>query len=1014
MPQTPAERTNLGALSKNGKITILGLLKNFYDEDIFTMLVKEIYDYDRTDTSVSEAAIRASGSLGNETAIKPLYQIIERGSMSQRMEAIRALRSIRAPSTVNQLIKYFNHFPEENLRTEILRAINTITPTAAAVQQLNTAVYGDPKQSDEAKQIAVEALVEAERYPLLKESLSKASPAVQETAFLKMLQSGSQEVLDFRKESLSPAALGCYLCLYAVKAKTPDTTYILETLQDGHRQTLTSFLLALSKFEGRLRFPTRVFRLLLIVPYSDPETESLVGDFLKKIVSEVKEGAPHLVSEFSVVVSAQLDTVFAKIKKNYVSLQGIGNRDVLLTTILAKLLERHGTPTVLAETQAFFKEESIRPPPLASLRSLLATAPKEERNQLEACIPIFSITERKERLAVLASLSRVDLNRPFLLRRLNRLIRVAGSLNLRSASKKIEEILQFARAERVHYLEETSIVTLCQLLTRSVIERARESLRDPQRSTRALNGYIRGARFIPAKAMAAPLIHVVQQPTLNHTSRALTIDSLEAMDLTGIQKALPPLLKVLDLQGVAEDLKLRIGDLMGRACDAEIGHPALDLTGHPTPIGRRVAVRILRGLAQRRQGPATEVLTNRLYMLLEDSERSVRVEAILALLAMEDDYAVQIVNDYIQAGDVKMITEILAGITRPVTRDTFSLLLAMLRLDDPKVHSLLGALLPELSQGTFSEDLRQGLLDIMNSVHPPVPASTGAELVSVAAPAEQASTLGQAKVEFKFRRENTQELTVFFIDMAGFTEKSNTIRDEMATLIGVIKAFEDIVSNAVESNGGTIVKKMGDGILAFFKRPLSAAVAALNVQSAIQAYSSMRVEQEKFRARIGLNTGKVIRKDGDIFGEVVNVASRMQSRATPGEVLLTEATYTEIKDYVDCTQLGRLEVKGIKDGVTAFVLQKVRVDLARLRSGEPVEAGPTGNLRDPSLERLKESYFQPTFAVPAGKTVRAASQLQQIFSDISRSIEDFSEDPHETFRFKQYLQDQWNALIASL
>ncbi len=145
-------------------------------------------------------------------------------------------------------------------------------------------------------------------------------------------------------------------------------------------------------------------------------------------------------------------------------------------------------------------------------------------------------------------------------------------------------------------------------------------------------------------------------------------------------------------------------------------------------------MRILRGLASRHQGPAPEVVTNKLYMLLEDPERSVRVEAILALLAMEDDYAAQIVNDYIQAGDTKMAAEILAGITKPVTRDTFSLLLAMLRLDDPKVHSLLGALLPELSQGTFSEDLRQGLLDIMTAVRPQAPASTGAELVAVVGP----------------------------------------------------------------------------------------------------------------------------------------------------------------------------------------------------------------------------------------------------------------------------------------
>ena len=57
----------------------------------------------------------------------------------------------------------------------------------------------------------------------------------------------------------------------------------------------------------------------------------------------------------------------------------------------------------------------------------------------------------------------------------------------------------------------------------------------------------------------------------------------------------------------------------------------------------------------------------------------------------------------------------------------------------------------------------------------------------------------------------------------------------------------------------------------------------------------MRVEQEKFQARIGLNTGQVIRKDKDIFGEVVNVASAHAERGDPGDMLLTEATFQEIR-----------------------------------------------------------------------------------------------------------------------
>ncbi len=92
----------------------------------------------------------------------------------------------------------------------------------------------------------------------------------------------------------------------------------------------------------------------------------------------------------------------------------------------------------------------------------------------------------------------------------------------------------------------------------------------------------------------------------------------------------------------------------------------------------------------------------------------------------------------------------------------------------------------------------------------------------------------------------------------------------------------------------------------------------------------MRVGQEKIQTRIGLNTGSVIRKGKDIFGEVVNVASRMQSKAPPGEILLTEATYQEIKDYVRCTELGKIEVKGIKDFITAYSPQEVIADPTKI------------------------------------------------------------------------------------
>ena len=86
------------------------------------------------------------------------------GRKSQRLAAIQSLAAIRAPSSVGMLIKYFNHFSgEDDVRTAILGALNAIAPSSPQVQELDQAVLVDPRQGEEARRIAVEALVDASR-----------------------------------------------------------------------------------------------------------------------------------------------------------------------------------------------------------------------------------------------------------------------------------------------------------------------------------------------------------------------------------------------------------------------------------------------------------------------------------------------------------------------------------------------------------------------------------------------------------------------------------------------------------------------------------------------------------------------------------------------------------------------------------------------------------------------------------------------------------------------------------
>jgi class 3 adenylate cyclase len=348
-----------------------------------------------------------------------------------------------------------------------------------------------------------------------------------------------------------------------------------------------------------------------------------------------------------------------------------------------------------------------------------------------------------------------------------------------------------------------------------------------------------------------------------------------------------------------------------------------------------------------------------------------------------------------------------------VTRETFSLIMEALSMEGPAVQKALRSLLPKLCQGSFAEELRQILLESLTVR--PLGAGSGTSTPAAPTPHEvpSESLLHQAKLEFKFKRENTQVLTVFFIDIAGYTEKSTTI--DMSSLLALIKAFEEIVGTCVAQNRGAIVKKMGDGILAVFKHPLHAVLAAFAIQQKISRYNEMRVEQEKFQTRIGLHTGAVIRKDGDVFGEVVNVASRMQSAATPGDILLTESTFEEIRDYVRCTELGRIQVKGIKEAITAYSPEELTVDLAKLQN--PAGDQKKGkSIAGTSMEKLKESIFTPDFRIPPEKSGKSpmAGFLGSLFSEISRAAEDITADYHEEYVFKRFLQDKWNELLTQL
>lgn len=153
---------------------------------------------------------------------------------------------------------------------------------------------------------------------------------------------------------------------------------------------------------------------------------------------------------------------------------------------------------------------------------------------------------------------------------------------------------------------------------------------------------------------------------------------------------------------------------------------------------------------------------------------------------------------------------------------------------------------------------------------------------------------------------------IFFSDIVGFTALMGTSE---ATTLEIMEANEEIHIKAFAAHGGSLLKRLGDGILASFDTVSGAVECALDVQRGVSANG-------RFQIRIGIHLGEIIEGDGDIHGDGVNIASRIQNAVEPGQVGISSVVYDNIKnkDGISATLLGETTLKNVETPMTLYAL----------------------------------------------------------------------------------------------
>jgi class 3 adenylate cyclase len=194
------------------------------------------------------------------------------------------------------------------------------------------------------------------------------------------------------------------------------------------------------------------------------------------------------------------------------------------------------------------------------------------------------------------------------------------------------------------------------------------------------------------------------------------------------------------------------------------------------------------------------------------------------------------------------------------------------------------------------------------------------------------------------------ELAILFADVVGSTRLYDVMGDLRAR--DMVSICIDVMRSATEGRQGTVIKTMGDEIMATFPNADAALNAAAQMQQQISNHAQLKVEGQAVAIRIGCHYGPVMLENRDVFGAAVHTANRMTSQAKAGQIITTAATVDKLSPEwrAACRQI---DVATLKGQGSEIVLYEVLWQTEDITSMVPGIASDSRAARSTTRLRLK-------------------------------------------------------------
>ncbi|HEY1886708.1 MAG TPA: adenylate/guanylate cyclase domain-containing protein, partial [Roseiarcus sp.] len=190
-------------------------------------------------------------------------------------------------------------------------------------------------------------------------------------------------------------------------------------------------------------------------------------------------------------------------------------------------------------------------------------------------------------------------------------------------------------------------------------------------------------------------------------------------------------------------------------------------------------------------------------------------------------------------------------------------------------------------------------------------------------------------------------------DVVGYSRLAGA--DEDRTLARLRALRSDLIDPTISVHHGRIVKRTGDGSIIEFRSVVDAVRCAIEVQHAMVERNAGVAPDKRIEFRIGIHLGDVVEEsDGDLMGDGVNIAARLEGIAAPGAICLSEDAYRQVSGRLDMevTDLGQTQLKNIERPIRVYSLQV----------GVPAQTKPSGPGTPAALAPQKRRFGLPPLA----------------------------------------------------